>query len=266
MPRLLLLCEYPTLHGGERSMLATLGGGGKTGTGSEPQRFEAGKTASGEVPVPVFLPPRGGVLAAGFSVAAVAPPCGPLAEALSARGVEVLPFEPRDPAGRRLPQDRLRRQLARLIRRRQPDVLHANSLAMGRLSGPVAAELGVPSLAHLRDIIRLSARAVADLNCHTRLLAVSHATRDFHVGAGLAAGKTHVLYNGVDLRQFRPRQPTGRLHAELGLPASAMLVGTIGQIGLRKGQDVLVRAAVMLARRLPQVHYLIVGARHSDKA
>jgi glycosyltransferase involved in cell wall biosynthesis len=232
MARLLLVCEYSTLNGGERSMLATLDG----------------------------------VCRAGFSVAVVAPPTGPLAEALAARGVEVLPLSCRDGAGGRLSQGRLREELARQIARCRPDLLHANSLAMGRLAGPVAAESAVPSIAHLRDIVRLSTQAMADLNRHTRLLAVSKATRDFHVAAGLSPEKTRVLYNGVDLGLFCPRPGTGRLYRELGLPPEAMLVGTIGQIGLRKGQDVLVRAAVGLARSLPHVHYAIVGARHSDKA
>lgn len=231
MPELLLLCEYPTLSGGERSMLATLDG----------------------------------VRRAGFAVAVVAPPEGPLAEALAARGVEVLPFVFRDPAGARLPQDRLREELRRLLARRRPDLLHANSLAMGRLSGPVAAELGLPSMAHLRDIIRLSAQAVADLNCHTQLLAVSEATRRFHVACGFAVEKTHVLHNGVDLAQFRPRSPSGYVHQQLGLVPDARLAGTIGQIGLRKGQDVLIEAATKLADDLPEVHYLIAGDRWSEK-
>ena len=46
MPEILILCEYPTLNGGERSMLATLDG----------------------------------VRAGGFSPAAIAPPDGPLAD------------------------------------------------------------------------------------------------------------------------------------------------------------------------------------------
>ena len=72
----------------------------------------------------------------------------------------------------------------------------------------MAAELRLPSLGHLRDIVKLSARAVADLNCHGRLLAVSHATRSFHIAGGIAAEKTHVVYNGVDLEEFCPdRQP-----------------------------------------------------------
>ncbi len=231
MPEILLLCEYPTLNGGERSMLATLPG----------------------------------VRAAGFSPVAMAPPDGPLAEALAAAGVEHLPFSCRESNGASRPQNRLREELSAHLRRRRPALLHANSLAMGRLSGPVAMELGLPSLAHLRDIVRLSARAAADLNCHRRLLAVSEATRDFHVAGGLEADRVHVVYNGVDLDAFRPRTPTGYLHRELGLPPESQLIGTIGQIGLRKGQDVLLRAARSIADRMPTAHYLIVGRRHSEK-
>ena len=231
-PEILLLCEYATLNGGERSMLATLDG----------------------------------ARTAGVTVEAAAVPKGPLADALRQRNVEIVPFESCDAEGNRSPRPRLREQLARLIRSRRPDLLHANSLSMGRLSGPVAAELGVPSMAHLRDIIKLSRQAVADLNCHTRLLAVSKATRDFHVDRGLAAEKTHVLHNGVNLEQFCPRERTGYLHRELGLPGEARLIGTIGQIGLRKGHDVLTKMAASLVGTLPDVHYLIVGERYSEKA
>jgi glycosyltransferase involved in cell wall biosynthesis len=231
MPEILILCEYPTLNGGERSMLATLDG----------------------------------VRAAGFAPTVIAPPEGPLAVELASRGVELIPFQCRAADGTRIAQNRLRDELAEILRRRRPTLLHANSLAMGRLSGPVAADCKLPSIAHLRDIIRLSSQAVADLNRHRRLLAVSAATREFHVAHGLDAGKTHVLYNGVDLDRFRPRPPTGYLHRELGLPADAQLIGTIGQIGLRKAQDVLLAAAAVVADRWSTAHFLIVGERNSEK-
>jgi len=231
MPTLFLLCEYPTLSGGERSMLATLGG----------------------------------VRRRGFEPAVIGPGRGPLAEALHQRGIEVMHFEPFS-VRPRPSLERMREELARLLGRRKADLLHANSLSMGRFSGPVAAELGLPSLAHLRDIVKLSRRAMGDLNRHTRLLAVSRATRDYHLAAGLDAAKLHVLYNGVDLEAFRPRPPTGFLHLELGLPADARLVGTIGQIALRKGQDVLVRAAARVVGESARLHFVIVGERYSDKA
>jgi glycosyltransferase involved in cell wall biosynthesis len=230
--RVAWLFEYPTLHGGEHSLLATL---------------------------PYLR-------SAGVEAVALAPAAGPLAERLRRENVESAPFETLDGAGRKDPPAELREQLAERLVEIKPDLLHANSLAMGRLSGPVAADLRLPGLSHLRDIIKLSAAAVADLNRHVRLLAVSRATRDFHAAQGLAAEKLHVLYNGVDLQEFHPRAPSGRLRARLGLPADALLVGAIGQLVMRKGHDVLARAAASLAERLPRAHWVLAGARYSQKA
>jgi glycosyltransferase involved in cell wall biosynthesis len=214
MPRLLILCEYPTLLGGERSMLSTLGT----------------------------------IAAAGFDVHVAAPAAGPLADALRTRGVPLFGWSAREP-------------LAQIIERVRPDLLHANSLSTARLSGPVAEAAGVPSVGHLRDIVKLSQQAVADLNCQRRLVAVSRATREFHVGQGVDAAKCIVVNNGVDLEMFRPRPASGYLHRELRLPADARLVATIGQIGLRKGVDV----ALAAAKLVPNVHWLVVGERTSDK-
>lgn len=231
MLHVLLLCEYPTLNGGEHSMLATLES----------------------------------VCEAGFRVTAVAPATGPLAEEFARRGVEVVPFHSFDESGKRLSQDVRRRRLASILQSEKPDLVHANSLSMGRLCGPLAAQAGLPSIAHLRDIVRISAQAMADLNCQGRLLAVSRATRRFHVAAGLDGEKTRVVYNGVDLARFHPRPGTGWLHRELRFPGKAFLVGVIGQISLRKGQDILVRAAARLVDEAPEIHYVLVGERFSDK-
>ncbi|HET6881722.1 MAG TPA: glycosyltransferase [Pirellulales bacterium] len=224
------LFEYPTLNGGERSLLATL------------------PTLRSEGIEPISLGPA----------------VGPLATELARKGVAYVPFDTFDPGGQKLPRDVLRQLLADHLSRLRPALLDANSLSMGRLSGPVA-RANVPSIAHLRDIVGLSQAAVADLNCHTRLLAVSHATRDFHLRQGVDAARTLVCYNGVDLTRFRPQPPTGRLHLQLGLPRDAVLVAAIGQIIHRKGQDVVICAARQLERRLARLHWLIVGERHSQK-
>lgn len=230
--RVAWLFEYPTLHGGERSLLAA----------------------------------RSQLAEAGFEIVALAPSEGPLASRLASEGIEVVPFVTQNAAGERASQEQLRERLSEMLVKLRPDLLHANSLAMGRLAGPVADEKKLPSLAHVRDIIKLSRAAIADLNRNTRLLAVSHATRDFHINQGLDAAKVEVLYNGVDLDEFRPCQPTGCLHARLKIPPDALLIGSIGQLVLRKGHDVLAAAAARLARQCPQAHWLLIGSRHSQKA
>jgi glycosyltransferase involved in cell wall biosynthesis len=228
---LLVLCEYPTLLGGERSMLSTLPA----------------------------------VVAAGFEVAVAAPPGGQLARAVAELGISHIAWRTRDCDGQRLPLHELRSSLANLIGRIRPGLVHANSLSTSRIAGPVTAESNIPSVGHLRDIVKLAPQATADLNCHNRLLAVSHATRDFHVAQGLDAAKCVVVYNGVDLDRFAPRPATGYLHRELNLPPAARLVATIGQLGLRKGTDIALEAARQIAAAVPDVHWLIVGERTSGK-
>lgn len=232
MSRVLLLCEYPTLNGGEQSLLAVLPW----------------------------------LIARGHTFMALAPAAGPLAEAFAAQDVGVLPLTARHASGARLSQVELRRQITAAIGDVRPDLIHANSLAMGRLLGPVSAELSVPSIGHIRDIIGLSEQAVADLNCNHRLLAVSRATREFHVAQGIDAARTQVVYNGVDTARFAPRPSTGWLRAELHLPAEAQLIGAVGQLVLRKGHDLLAAAARLLAVRHPSAHYVLIGSRFSGKA
>ena len=144
-------------------------------------------------------------------------------------------------------------------------MLHANSLAMGRLAGRVANRLTIPTISHLRDILKLSNASIADLNRNRRLIAVSNATREFHVARGLDAKRVVVVRNGLDLECFQPRAATGWLHDELNLPRSAKLLVTIGQIGLRKGQDVLAAAAPAIVREQPDAHFVLVGERSSTK-
>jgi glycosyltransferase involved in cell wall biosynthesis len=203
--------------------------------------------------------------AAGFEIHLAAPNSGPLAELLNDLGILHVVWQTRDAHGERLPLEQLRTDLAVLIRNVSPDLLHANSLSTSRIAGPVAFELNKPSIGHLRDIIKLNRQAIDDINAHRRLLAVSCATRDFHVSQGLAAQKCHVAFNGVDLDRFRPRSPTGYIHREIGLPSSARLIATIGQLGLRKGTDVVLSAARHIADEVPDVQWLIVGERTSNK-
>jgi len=202
---------------------------------------------------------------AGFDVFVAAPPAGALAEAVRDAELPLVDWTTHDPAGNRRPVEEIHAELARLTARLSPDLLHANSLSTARLTGPVMAAAGVPSVGHLRDIVGLSRQAIEDVNRHHRLVAVSQATRDFHVAQGIDARKCIVVPNGVDLEVFRPRVATGYLHRELNLAPQARLLATIGQIGMRKGTDVALAAATRWASELPDVHWLIVGERTSRK-
>jgi glycosyltransferase involved in cell wall biosynthesis len=180
-------------------------------------------------------------------------------------GVSLVDWTTHDAAGVRRPGDEIRRDLATLLARERPALVHANSLSMARLAGPVLREAGVPSVGHMRDIVGLSRQAIDDVNCCTRLVAVSEATRAFHTAQGIDAAKCVVVNNGVDLDEFRPRAESGYLHRELALPPRARLVASIGQVGMRKGTDVALAAAMKWATAVAEVHWLVVGERTSKK-
>jgi glycosyltransferase involved in cell wall biosynthesis len=230
MPRIAALFEYPSLNGGERSLLA----------------------------VAERLGDR-------FELVALAPPGGLLTEALRQAGFELAPSPLFDARGERLPRLAALAKLIEIVQRIGPDLLHGNSLAMGRLTGAAARQLDVPCTAHLRDIVGLSAAAIDDLNGNRRLIAVSEATRAFHIGQGLDPERVAVVHNGVDLIQFRPGPRTPKVRDELGISRDALVTLTVGQIGLRKGWDVLADAVAQIAERFPTLHVLLAGERYSDK-
>lgn len=205
------------------------------------------------------------VAAAGFDIAIAAAREGQLADAVRTRGLTHVMWDTADQEGKRFSLEQLRDSLTSILREARPDLVHANSLSTARIAGPVASRLGVRSIGHLRDIIKLTGQAIDDLNLHSRLVAVSAATRDFHAAQGLDASKCSVLNNGVDLEKFSPRQPIGHLHQQLGLPTSTLLVAVIGQLGLRKGTDTALTAALQVSEQIPNVHWLVVGERTSNK-
>jgi glycosyltransferase involved in cell wall biosynthesis len=229
--KILLFFEYATLNGGEFSLLAMLDVLGQ----------------------------------AEFEFVAAAPIAGPLAGRLAQLGISVHPLTLRDTQGQKRPLEQIDSHLVDLVTRVSPDLVHANSLAMGRMVGRIAPQLSVPCTSHLRDIIKLNKTVVSDLNQNAGLIAVSHATRQFHVAQGARPDRLQVIHNGVDSEQFRPTPATGKLKQALGLSPSALLVANIGQICLRKGQTVLAEAAVVLANACPEAHYLFIGTRHSQK-
>lgn len=225
--------EYPTLNGGERSWFA-------------------------------MLP---AMRAAGWEVSAIAPATGPLAEALVQAAVPLVGWD-RDPAQPTWPLDQKRLELERHLRQLQPMVVHGNSLSVSRCLGPVAQSMGIASIGHIRDIVGLSRQAVSDVNCNSLLIAVSAAARQWHVDRGLHEGHATVLHNGVDLREFQPAAHSGALPDIKGfapLRADVWWAAYVGQLGIRKGVDVLLEGIARVARGHEHVGLLVIGERNSDK-
>lgn len=153
--------------------------------------------------------------------------------------------------------------LVRMIRRERIDVVHTHTAAV--LPGAIAARLtGTPHVWHVSEIVlrpRAVARALAWLvpRLAHSVVAVSNAVRDHLVAHDPAnAAKCQVVHNGIDLSAFDAATGGAAVRAELGA-GDRPLVGMVGRAGTWKGQELLISAAVHVARAHPDALFLLVG-------
>ena len=115
--------------------------------------------------------------------------------------------------------------------------------------------------------MKLSRAAITDLNANRRLIAVSQATLQFHIRQGLDQSSGTVILNGIDSDRFTAECSTrAKIRNELGIAEDAIVLLTVGQIGIRKGLDTLAEVGQTLAQTRTGLHWLLAGERFSQKA
>jgi glycosyltransferase involved in cell wall biosynthesis len=209
-----------------------------------------------------------------FDVTVMLPEEGPLAGALRDAGVRVV-LQPSLAIITRqdlsLPRlilflsriPRSVRQLVHFIRREEFDLVHSN-VAPIVTAGAAAALAGVPHVWHIREFFDRFARLWPlyrryMLRCSNVVVSVSGP-----VAAQFPAPMTSVVvvHNGLPADEFVP-VPPARVAAFRRRHAldRARLVGLVGRIKFeRKGQEVFVRAAALLAGPYPDLRFVIVGS------
>ena len=186
------------------------------------------------------------------------PPDGPLVDAFRARGVGVERVAKRAGFDVTLPL-----RLAALFRRRRVGVVHTHNrqpLIYGALAGKLAGAKVVhtrhgPGRGTRREQwLRRVAGAMLDA-----YVAVSPAlaalAREIH---DCGDGKIQVIENGIDVGAFGGAAgERAAARAELGIPADAWVVGSVGRFAVEKNYPLLVRAAAPLLG--PDARLVLVG-------
>ena len=187
------------------------------------------------------------------------PAQGAFPAALAADGVPTLPlaFAPL----RRV--DAVLRTVLRLVRivsAQRVDLLHANGPQTNVPAGLAGRLTGVPVVWHARNLIHGDMwdvdRALAPLA--TRIICNADAIRRRFAGSR-GWDRSVTIVNAVDTREFHPGVPRAPFRRELSVPDEAPLVGIVGRIGLGKGHEHFVDAAVRLLRGGVDAHFVIVG-------
>lgn len=166
-------------------------------------------------------------------------------------------------------------RLARQVIRERPDVVqtwmdHSNLIgglatrltSRARLVWGLHHSNHVPGLTKQTTLMTVSACARLSRRIPARIVCCSEQTRLHYVRGGFARDKMVVITNGFDTELLRP-DPAARLDVrrELGLDPDATLVGLVARYHPLKDHGNFLRAAAILARRLPEVKFLLCGDR-----
>jgi len=172
-------------------------------------------------------------------------------------------------------------ELWRLFRRLRPDIVHTHNPKPGLYGRVAARAAGVPAVVNTvhglyaspEDSVarRAAVYSVERLASTCSAAELVQNPEDLAVlrRLGVPRSKTVLLGNGVDLDRFRPPDDAGvraRIRSELGIPADAVVVGTVGRLVWEKGFGELFEAAERVGAHHPAVVFVVVGADDPQKA
>jgi len=199
----------------------------------------------------------------------VACPEGDLGKRFDAMGIRRIAISGRDVSY----SSRLTREVCRLMKREQPDLVHTHSSLSGRIAArllrvPVVYtkhnlvripnEKGVvpPKAGTFRQLFnRFAASALSD-----RVIAVSAGVQKELVESGIKSSMVAAIPNGIDLSPYVPKWNQKEApRAKEGAAKKGMLVGTVARLHRQKALDVMLEAAKMVLSSEPSVRFVIGG-------
>ena len=203
-----------------------------------------------------------GLRSIGHRAALVAHPGGELRQRAQ-EGLDLIPIAPRTEMDLTAAW-----RFSRLVRRLQPDVIHAHDphgvamagLALSFSAGAARGGRVPPLLASRRVDFHLKGNSFSrwkyrQVDC---FIAASEAIRQMLVADGVPASRTVTVHEGIDVEHVTAAPPVN-VHEAFWLPHQAPVVGNVAALVPHKGQRYLVEAAHLVVQQMPDVRFIILG-------
>jgi glycosyltransferase involved in cell wall biosynthesis len=203
----------------------------------------------------------------GYRPIVVCPDRGPLVDELVRRGIE--PRNAPMPPWRKLFAYPRRATAARALRdviaAVRPALIHINDIWwVPQTLRAVAGLPAVPIVAHVRQEIEPPKVRRYELDQAGLVFPVSCQIRRSLEASGVRSERLRTLYSGLDMACVMDQEDGRDVRRRFGIPAEALVLGTVANLFARKGYEVVIEALPMIVKTSPVVHYLIVGSGDAD--
>lgn len=209
----------------------------------------------------VYLLSRG-LAERGHDVTVVCEPGGHLMEKARAAGLTVAPL----PMHGQWDLQAVWR-LRRWIKERRIEIMNTHK--------PLPHTLGVLAAIGTGSIVVATRRVAFPLRHHlffrwkwdksvAGLIAVSKGAADSLIAAGIPEKKVVTIYSAVDLDRFHPGVSGEAVRREFGISPNSPVVGQVADLRPYKGYDVLIDAASLVLKEIPDVRFFCIGRKGEE--
>lgn len=188
---------------------------------------------------------------------------GPLVVELERRGIEtrMAPMPPWRKLFAYLNRPAAVRALHDVIAAVRPAVIHVNDIWwVPQTLRAVAGLPAVPIVAHVRQEIEPPKVRRYELDQAGLVFPVSRQIQRSLERGGVRPERLQTLYSGLDMTRVMDQKSGLDARRRFGIPAEALVLGTVANLFERKGYEVMIEALPMIVNASPAVHYLIVGS------
>lgn len=153
-----------------------------------------------------------------------------------------------------------------IIHQEKVDLLYLHGYSAANFGRLAAKRAGIPSVMHEWAVLKtLPHQFLMDLLLSGKTdiaVGVSQSVCDFLVqGRSVAPNKTRVVWNGVNLNNFKTAEPAKvqAFKEKFGITPDQKVIGTVTRLREEKGNRYFIEAAPQVLREFPGARFIIVG-------
>ncbi len=162
-------------------------------------------------------------------------------------------------------------KLSEIIRKNDFDLIHAHTSKPGFFARLAAIGTGIPVIyqpanfafhegASRQEVLLYSTIERIAAHLTEKIIAVCDGERDLAHRFSVGADEQFVtIHTGVDLQPFNNSVDRAAVRASLGIPAEALLIGTVARLVEQKAPQDFIRAAELVHAHFPEIHFLWIG-------